>query len=692
MSTEASITVDGVLEEPAWGLARPISGFLQRDPQEGELATEQTEIRVLYTKTGLYFGIRCSDSDAMRVLATELRRDNEFVNDDTVSILLDTLHDRRSAYLFRTNPLGTQYDALVTDEGRIIDANWDESWSSAANVTERGWTAEIEIPFKVLRLTDQEEQVWGIDFERVIRRKSEFTYWSNYKRGFTFNQVSQAGDLRGLRDLSSGLTLRVKPFVRSSLSQASAIQPARPRVVSLSDIGLEDVKYRITPDFTADFTVNTDFAEADVDAQVLNLTRFPVFFPEKREFFVEGGGIFDYGPGGGAASEMKLFFSRRIGLSAERETIPILAGGKLTGKIKGWSVGLLDVQTGEFGTTPQRNFSVLRVKRDLFARSNVGFIVNNRSSATSGDPYNRGFGADANFTLLEHWAIQAFAASTFSPGKDKDHWAGRVRTNWDSDLWFINFEHLLIQRDVNPEMGWLPRKDLRKTKVQLDFKPRPRIKGVRQVFLRANFDYFTNQAGQLDTRNKDATFESLFQSGDRVYARYSHQFDRIRNPFVIQNVVAVLPGTYNWRSTQFRFTPSPNRSLTGEVTFRRQWGFYGGDNLEMTWSPLWKPSANLSLAPAYQFTRVTLPQGRFTSHLINSQINYAFTNRWLTSTTVQYSNLARLVASSARLNYIYRPGDDFFVIYNESRMLENGMIIGQWNRSLIVKMTRSVDF
>jgi hypothetical protein len=690
MATAAPIAVDGILEEAAWASAAPITGFLQRDPQEGQLASEQTEIRIVFTRTSLYVGIRCVDSEPARVLATELRRDNEFLNDDTISILLDTLHDRRGAYLFRTNPLGTQYDALITDEGRLTDANWDESWKSAAKVTDVGWTAEIEIPFKILRLTDQEEQVWGIDVERVIRRKSEFTYWSNYRRGFTFNQVSQAGELRGLRDLSSGLTLRVKPYVRSSLNHTS-IAPASPRTVSLSDIGLEDVKYRLTPDFTVDFTINTDFAEADVDAQVLNLTRFPVFFPERREFFVEGGGIFDYGPGGGAASEMKLFFSRRIGLTADRETTPILAGGKLTGKVDGWSIGVLNVQTGEHGTTPQRNFSVVRVKKDLFSRSNAGFIVTNRDSGAPGDPYNRGFGGDANFIFKEHWNIQAFAASTLSPGKNTDNWAGRIRTNWDSDFWFANFEHLVIQRDVNPEMGWLPRRDMKKTKVQFDVKPRPPIKSVRQLFLRANVDYITNQAGQLDTRNQDATFESLFQSGDRMFVRYSHQFDRIRNQFGIQGV-AVVPGAYNWRTAQFRFTPSPNRSLTGDVTLRRQWGFYGGDNLELTWSPLFKPSANLSLAPAYQFTKLDLPRGRFTSHLINSQINYAFNNRWLTSTTLQYSNLTRLVASNVRLNYIYRPGDDLFVIYNESRTLENGLIVGTLNRSFIVKMTRSVDF
>src|SRR5262249_38993358 len=324
--TDAAIRIDGVLDEPAWAEAPIINEFLQKDPREGEPATEQTEVRILSTKKSIFFGIRCYDSEPARILATELRRDDEFTNDDSFSVILDTLHDHRSAYLFRINPLGTRYDALITDEGKVIDVNWDETWYSAARMTETGWTAEIEIPFKALRLTGDKQQTWGMDFERIIRRKSELVSWSKYRRSSDFKQVSQAGGLTGLQDLSRGLTLRIKPFTRTALRQVSADPsiPADPH--SVSTIGLEDLKYRLASDFRADLTVNTDFAETDVDAQVLNLTRFPVLFPEKREFFIEGGGIFDFGPGGGQASEFKFFFSRQIGLSPDRQVIPIRWG------------------------------------------------------------------------------------------------------------------------------------------------------------------------------------------------------------------------------------------------------------------------------------------------------------------------------------------------------------------------------
>ncbi|OFV96769.1 MAG: hypothetical protein A3F68_10945 [Acidobacteria bacterium RIFCSPLOWO2_12_FULL_54_10] len=694
VQTADAIRIDGLLDEAAWRQAQAVTEFFQKDPHEGEISSERTEVRILYTNSSIYFGIRCYDTEPSHILATELRRDNDFANDDSISVILDTFHDRRSAFQFRTNPQGTQYDALVTDEGRITDVNWDEQWASVAKTDDGGWTAEIEIPFKSLRLSPKEEQSWGIDFERVIRRKNEFTYWSNYHRGFNFTQVSQAGNLNGLKGLTAGLTLRVKPFVKSAITHIDGDPLVVSDVGSLSDIGLEDVKWRITSDFTADFTVNTDFAETDVDAQVLNLTRFPVFFPEKREFFVEGAGIFDYGPGGGAASEMKLFFSRRIGLSPDpqRATIPILAGGKLTGKTNGWTVGLLDVQTDQFDKIPKRNFSVLRVKKDLFARSNAGIIATNRDSAVSGDPYNRGVGVDANFFFLDHFSIQGFATSTFSPGKDKDHWAGRIRSFWDSDFVFVNGEHMVLQRNFNPEMGWLPRGDMKKTRAQFDLKPRPNNELIRQFFLRSTLDYITNQAGELETRNQDFSFETAFQSGDRVIARYTHMFDRIRRNFSIQNRLPVAPGDHTWEFAQFRFIPSSNRILSGEVNIRREWGFYGGQNTEFNWSPLWKPTPRLSINPTYQWNRVKLASGKFTSNLINSQVNYAFSNAWLTGTTLQYNSLAKLVVVNFRLNYIYRPGDDFFLIYNESRNLADSPTGRLVNRSIIAKITHSWDF
>jgi hypothetical protein len=690
-ATDAVIRIDGVLDEPVWEAAPVIDGFLQRDPREGEAGSERTEVRVVYTRQSLIFGVICHDSDPRAIRATELRRDNDFENDDSFSIVLDTFHDHRSAFLFRTNALGTQSDALITDEGRVTNTNWDEKWNVVATMGQHGWTLEIEIPFKALRTAEQPVQTWGLDFERIIRRRTEFTYWNNYRRGFTFKQVSQAGHLEGLENLNTGLTWRIKPFVRTALVGES-VDGSRADLVSLSTIGVEDVKYRVTPNLTLDFTLNPDFAEADVDEQVLNLTRFPVFFEEKREFFLEGAGIFDFGPGPAETSELKLFFSRRIGLSPQGEPIPIMGGGKLTGKASGWTLGMMNLQTRESHGIPGRNFSVVRVKKDVFARSNVGAIVTNRQSARADDPYNRAVGADANFTFLDHLNVQSFATATYAPGQTDDPWAGRVRTYWDSDLIFANVEHLVIGEDFNPELGWVPRRDLRKTKAQFDLKPRPRSGSIRQLAFRTSVDYLTNRAGHLETRTQDVTGDVSFQSGDRFFVRYSRLFDRIDEPFQMQGLVPVPAGDYRWHTVLFHYFPSAHRALSGTVVGRKEWGFYGGSHTQIGWSPLLKLSKNVSMSPRYRFSHVTLPRGRFDSHLVNSQFNYAFSTRWLTSVTAQYNSTTDFVGINLRVNYIYRLGDDFFLVYNESKTVGVDGVPGRVNRSLIAKLTFSLDF
>ncbi len=685
--TAEAIRIDGALDEPAWQQAPVADGFLQRDPREGAPATEATEVRIVYTSRSLFFGIVCHDANPAAIRATELRRDNDFENDDSVSVLLDTFHDHRNAFVFRTNPLGTQSDQLVTDEGRIVNLNWDEKWSSAAVVTEHGWTAEIEIPFKALRMTDQPVQTWGVDFERVIRRKTELTYWNNHRRGFLFARISQAGHLEGLRNLHAGLTWRIKPFARTALTQASG--PGRDAAVdSLSEAGLEDLKYRVASNLTLDFTVNPDFAEADLDEQVVNLTRFPVYFDEKREFFVEGAGIFDYGPGGGANSELKPFFSRRIGLSPRGEPLPIRGGGKLTGKVGDWTVGLLDVQTGDSHGIPARNVSVLRVKRDLFARSNIGVVATNRQSASAADPYNRTLGADANFWWADHVSVQAFGIVSSTPGVARDQAAGRLKAFWDSDFLLANAEYMVVEKNFNPELGWLPRRDLRKTKVNVDLKPRPRSRIVRQLAFRTTLDYMTDQAGRLETRNQDLVIEPIFQSGDRLTVQVRRAMDRIDEPFWIQGLVMVPPGDYAWDALVVSLFPGAHRAASGSLVARREWGFYGGSNSEVSWSPLFKVSRNVSFSPKYRYSRVELPNGRFTAHIVNSQLNYALNARWLTSTTLQYNSVTRFAGLNVRLDYIYRSGDDLFIVYNESKVRG----VGDTNRSLIAKLTYSFDF
>src|SRR3989442_11200251 len=392
-----------------WKNAKPATDFIQKEPHEGEPASERTEVRVSYTKDAVYFAVNCFDSEPDKIIATERRRDQSPEKDDRFWIILDTYNDHRNAFLFATNPLGVRFDERITDEGRDVDVNWDGEWEVVARRTNTGWTANIKIPFKTLRIKGEKKQIWGIDFQRITRRKNESTYWSNYHRNYTFLNVSQAGKLLGIEDIESGYRFRVKPYVAPRISNIDG--SVSPGLGSAFNAGV-DVKYRITPSLTADFTVHPDFAQTDVDEQVVNITRFPLFFPEKREFFREDLGLFEFGTDTGSgnrdARDLKLFFSRRIGLSSRGEPVPILAGAKVTGKVKGFNVGFINMQTRSLRFSqpppgiakrpaePGSNFTMVRIKRDVLEPFNVGAIFTNPMSRQPGD-YQRAVRVDGNF-------------------------------------------------------------------------------------------------------------------------------------------------------------------------------------------------------------------------------------------------------------------------------------------------------
>lgn len=683
--------LDGLLNDAIWRVAPPASGFVQKDPNEGEPASEPTEIRIVYTDTSIFFGVECYDSGPDKVIAREYRRDDDLEDDDSISIILDTFHDHRNAFLFRTNPLGAQFDALVTDEGKAINKNWDERWRVAASRGESGWSAEIEIPFKSLRLSAAESQIWGIDFQRVIRRKNEQVFWSNWKRGFKFEQVSQAGHLLGVEGIERGLRLRIKPYVKGGIGGGEVESG------ELSDIGLEDVKVRLTSGLTLDLTVNPDFAQTEVDEQRINLDRFPLFFPEKREFFLEGAGIFDVGinlreapRGGNMQQDLLLFFSRRIGLSAKGETIPIMGGARLTGKVGNFSLGMLNIQTRRSGSEPETNFSVLRLKRELLSRSYIGGVFTQRRSSGGGD-LNRVYGLDANFTFLRHLQIQGLLAKSETPGRRGNDWASSWEAKWDSDLFTIGAGRLILERNFNPELGFLERGDIKKTIGDFAFKPRPNISWIRQLRFRAFLEYITDNQDVLETKNFHYNFEINFQSGDMIRISPHDKFERLDRPFQIAPGVIVPAGDYPGSNLVIDYFGDPSRKLSGSFRFIREWGFFGGDKLTLRFGPRLRVNKNLTFNIAHEINDVKLPGGAFTSHVLNANISYSFNQKWLTSTIVQYNSTGDIIGVNFRLNFIFRPGDNFFLIYNHAR--EGLQLDGsRSSRALVAKLTYSFDF
>ena len=724
---ESPLVLDGNLDEPVWQQARIAQDFVQKDPQEGEPSTEKTEFRVVYTATTLYIGVICYDSNAEGIVAAERRRDNELGNDDTLSVVLDTFHDHRNAFLFRTNPLGTQYDALITDEGNNLNVNWDEQWNVVSRNTPEGWTAEFAIPFKSLRLNEENGQGWGLDVERVIRRKNELSYWNGYRRGFQLQDVSQAGHLEGLENIESGLRLRVKPFVVGGFRHFS--DGSRSTFRDASDIGLEVMKYRITPSLTADVTVNTDFAQTEVDDQQVNLGRFPLFFPEKREFFQEGAGVYEMGSArsGPFRTSLRMFHSRTIGLSPKRQIVPILAGGRVTGRLAGFTLGMLNVQTEERAEQfddqtgelieeriPASNYGVLRVKRDVLARSSVGGFLLNREIAGSSD-FNRVYGADANFVFFRHFSIGGVLGKSSSPGVEHDNWVSSGEAGWNSDLLVVGTSWAVVDPEFRNDMGFVPRRDFRQFTPTVSFQPRPNSRLVRQLNFAFRSNYSFTQKNVLETKQNAYEFEIFFQDGG-VFGFVPHTyFDRPAKPFRIRPGIVIPPGATKWWSNVLRYRSNPAKRFVGEFRWEPHYAYYGGGSLdEFRFEGRLRVNEQFSVEPLYIINKASLdagnytddqgnfPQqnGTFTDHVLNARLNYNFNNQWLTSTIVQYNNADSFWGFNVRLNYIFRPGDDVFLVYNEGRRAIfdpdgsqiAGVFDGRKDRSLQLKFTYSFDY
>ena len=679
--------LDGVLSEEVWSQAPLVTGFLQKDPQEGAPASEKTEVRILFDTRNIYFGVLCYDTDPSGIRATELRRDNGFGNDDIFEVILDTFHDHRSGYLFRINPLGTKYDATVADDGQRTNRDWDEKWEAKAQIHEQGWSAEIAIPFKSLRFLSSERLVWGVNFHRDIKRKNEDVFWTAHSRDFSFNEVSRAGNLEGLAEIQ-GFTFRLKPYFTTGGSQV--VRRGQKESDHLTDIGIEDAKYMITPQLTLDMTVNPDFAQTDVDEAQVNLTRFSRFFPEKREFFQEGSGIFNFGPGGGfGRPPVLLFHSRRIGLSEDREEIPIWGGLKLSGKQGPLDVGLLNMQTRSSGETPGQNFTVVRVKGNILARSYVGAIFT-RNTAGPAESANQAAGVDASFIFFRNLNLRGFLAKNDSAHLKDGQWAGHGLIDWESDRIEFSVEHLNVQENFNPEIGFVGREDSKRTVAEFDYQPRPNIDLIRQMEFGTAFEYLTNQKGALETRVYELEWGAEFESGDDVNLTFLRTFERLVDPFRIRGGLGTVPaGDYEFNEYQFRYRAFRGRKVSGNLSVASG-DFFNCKRTRFDISPQFKPTQNLSFEPGYEWNKISLPDVSFTTQEFNGEVNYSFNQKWLTRTTVLLDSQDQEYTVNFRLNYIFRPGDDLFVVYNETRNYGSGG--GQLqNRALIVKLTFSLD-
>src|SRR5438045_6658626 len=457
--------LDGTLDDPIWQQATPIDNFLQREPFEGQPSTEKTEVRILYSKHEVYFGITCVDSDPKRIVASELRRDVPQELDDYFEIIIDSAHHRRNAYVFQINPLGTQRDALITEEQRTDtstgdgDPGWDGVWTSEARITKQGWTATVAIPFSTLNFMQSRDVIWGINFKRLLRRKHEEDLWSGWRRVYGAARISQAGELHGISEIGSGRLFIVKPYglVGFSHFPSSAAGTGLTPGTSALYTGGVDVKLGLRSNLVANFTANTDFADADVDRQTFNLTPYKLFFPEKRQFFLENAGVFDFSIGGD--SDL-LFFNRQIGIDPiTSEEVPINGGAKVTGSLGNFELGLMDVDTRSSGPTPYANYAVARAKRSLWGGSYVGVMAIDKRSGNPFDSFNQTAGADTRLVFLRNLVVHGFATQTRSPMFSSGQMDVGASLNFQSNWLELIASSRNIGQNFNPELGFIERAD-----------------------------------------------------------------------------------------------------------------------------------------------------------------------------------------------------------------------------------------
>lgn len=688
-----SIRIDGVLNEPAWAAAESLDDLRQQEPNEGATASERTEIQVLFDDKNLYFGIRAFDSEPTRINARELVRDARFFNDDKVEILLDTFHDKRNAFRFAVNPLGTQQDALITDEGRDVNLSWDGAWISEGRRDPQGWTVEIAIPLTTLRFKEGAD-VWGFNVARIIRRKNEEVLWKSWQRSFGLERVSQAGELVGVGEIKRHRLWEVKPYVSGGWLQGD------PRVGAegfdsgvTGKLGLEVARIGITPSLTAEFTVNPDFGQAEVDNQVVNLSRFSIFFPEKRDFFLENAGVFLFGRQG----SNQLFFTRRIGLNRDGQPIPIDYGAKITGKVGDYNVGFLQVQTRSVGNresdrfVPRQQFTVARVKKDILRRSSIGAIFVNRQGATfaGGSEFNRAYGVDAEFNPTDHFTIGGFYARTESPGVRSSSHSARINTEFENDL----FRAIAVYEDVgdnfDPEVGFIERTGIRQYFAQGAYKPRPSfLPFVRQMEFEVQTENYYDRRGNLSTRQNELSWETEFTNSSELSFRPIEDVtDVLTKPFEIRPGVVIPAGRYHFNRPRIEFTSDRSKQIG--FTARYKWGdFYSGKRDEISGGITYRPDAHFLFDFSNSYNSVRLGEGSFSTNLFTARINYNISRKFLTSTLFQLNLAARTSALNVRFRYNFRPNSDFFIIYNQ----HTGSGLERPSYNLQMKMTYDFTF
>ena len=689
---DVPITIDGVIDEAVWAQAEVMTGFVQAMPATGVLASEQTVVRVLYDATTLYISAVCLDSEMDHLTVNSVVQDYETHDSDVFGIAIDPYLDRRNAYIFMINPAGAIKDVQVFDDSRNANVPWEGVIDVRTSTTDSAWTVEVAIPFTTLRFAELPgEQSWGFQFSRRVRRMSEESYWSPLARRELLHKMSRAGTIEGFADLQPGRNLSIKPY--ASASNASG---------SLTDVGAGesgfdggfDLKYGITPRMTADVTFRTDFSQVEVDQERVNLTRFSLFFPEKRDFFLENAGTFTLGDlsernfrMGSSLRDFTLFHSRRIGLDPSGRPVPILGGGRVTGQAGAWNIGVMEMQTRSARGLPAENFAVARVRRQILGGSDVGAIFVNRQSTDGSGTFNRSYGADANFRLLGNMVVNTYVAGTDEDGaEDGDAWAARASVAWRDRLWDVSAFGKQVGAAFNPGLGFVRRQGIRQGYVTVG--AHPEAPGVLEVNPYGELSYITDTEGSLLTRDAAAGFGVAFHDGSSLNLSYTDRFERLAEAFTVRSGAVVPAGDHDFSEARVTYQSNAGLPFSGNISLT-EGGYFNGDRRSIGVGALWRVNRHWAFDLFADRNEITLPEASFTADVYGGRVTWGLNTSIITSAYIQFNAETDELFSNLRVNVIHAPLSDVFLVYTERRSASSGDII---DRLLSFKVTKLMAF
>jgi hypothetical protein len=687
----APLRVDGALDDEIYRAFKPMTGFTQAEPRAGEPANEQTEIWIFYDRENIYVSARCWESRPDRLMANELRRDhNNIIQNDNIAFGFDTFYDRRSGVVVETTPIGAKLDVQYAYEGQN-NYDWNPIWDVKVKRFEQGWTIESVIPFKSLRYRAGHEQLWGFNVRRSSRWRNEISYLNPIPASFGMGGIFHSemfAPLIGLQLPPGSSGLEIKPYVFANVTTDRTVTPQITNDVG-ADYGV-DLKYGITQNVTLDVTYNTDFAQVEADNQQVNLTRFSLFFPEKRDFFLENQGLFNFGGGSSNSDAPVLFYSRRIGLNAGRE-VPIDVGARLTGRVGGFTVGLINIQADDEPVSGARatNFSVVRLKRDVLRKSTVGLLATHRSIDLSGRGGNSVLGADARLAFFDDLLINAYVAGSSTETRAGDDHSYRVHLDYSGDRYGIQAERLAIGAKFNPEVGFVRRADVRKTFGEFRFSPRTRSNPVvRKYSTTGALEFFENGRGVLESREARVRFALDLHNSDGFNVQFQSFYEYLPQAFAIAPGVVLPVADYDFTSTTVSYEFGRQRQMSGTLSYE-QGTFYNGDRRILTVSGARVNfSPRFSVEPSTSVNWIDLQQGAFTTTLVGSRVTFTMTPMMFASALLQYNSSSNSLSSNIRLRWEYVPGSELFVVYNEQRDTRTVRFPALANRAFIVKFNR----